>query len=490
MANYELVRIADDNSIHGRGQTAFDARYSQKDSTLFNVKNHGVKGDGTTDDTAAIQALIDAGSLAGGRTLFFPEGVYRITNLSLKSSVILLGAQFAYGYGPQALGSTRLSALPGTTGWMIDFVGGIAGVIGMDLYGNASADGTTGADGGIRISTGSWSRASEIHFNNFRGPALQINGGNAHVIDNILAINCCLDRTVLVDTGVMDIGSNDHYISRVEASCSLTTAVTSADLRINSWLIRSTNAFISNCVGEFGDRGFLITGAKNRFTGVRADRNMGIGYENRGGGNVFAGCMAVDNSKSVTNTYPAFKTSGFGNVYSGCHVSYLSAEMPTFAYEDVVNNSDPSARNTYSGCTGKGFQGTFSGINYLGSAFDLPNHAIRSTETPTIAVDRSNFIVLVHTTPTTITDFTGGHSGQTITVLALTGNATVAHNTAIRWQDGKAHTLRANTSYTFTRYNGQWFPASSEVESILVSPNGTAYRLSVSDDGSLTTTTI
>lgn len=42
-----------------------------------NVKDHGAKGDGQADDTAAIQAAIDA--LQNGATLYFPRGMYRIT---------------------------------------------------------------------------------------------------------------------------------------------------------------------------------------------------------------------------------------------------------------------------------------------------------------------------------------------------------------------------------------------------------------------------
>ncbi len=50
---------------------------------VVSVKDFGAKGDGVTDDTAAIQAAITAN--AGG-VIFFPAGVYKITSTILVSA--------------------------------------------------------------------------------------------------------------------------------------------------------------------------------------------------------------------------------------------------------------------------------------------------------------------------------------------------------------------------------------------------------------------
>lgn len=52
----------------------------EKNMDLVSVKDAGAKGDGTTDDTAAIQAAINALSPAGG-ILYFPKGFYKITDV-------------------------------------------------------------------------------------------------------------------------------------------------------------------------------------------------------------------------------------------------------------------------------------------------------------------------------------------------------------------------------------------------------------------------
>lgn len=55
------------------------APYLDKGGAVYNVKAFGVRGDGTTDDTLAIQAAIDAVGDAGGGVVFFPAGTYIVS---------------------------------------------------------------------------------------------------------------------------------------------------------------------------------------------------------------------------------------------------------------------------------------------------------------------------------------------------------------------------------------------------------------------------
>lgn len=60
----------------------------------FNVKHYGATGNGTTNDSAAIQAAIDAAEAAAGGTVYFPPGTYKITSgLTVEAAgVRLVGA--------------------------------------------------------------------------------------------------------------------------------------------------------------------------------------------------------------------------------------------------------------------------------------------------------------------------------------------------------------------------------------------------------------
>lgn len=60
--------------------------------TMCDVREYGALGDGVTDDTAAIQAAIDACAAAGGGQVFVPVGTYEYVYLSIPAQVTLVGA--------------------------------------------------------------------------------------------------------------------------------------------------------------------------------------------------------------------------------------------------------------------------------------------------------------------------------------------------------------------------------------------------------------
>jgi polygalacturonase len=56
---------------------------------VYNIRQYGAKGDGTTLDTAAVQAAIDACHRNGGGIVLVPAGTFQIGTVELKSNVTL-----------------------------------------------------------------------------------------------------------------------------------------------------------------------------------------------------------------------------------------------------------------------------------------------------------------------------------------------------------------------------------------------------------------
>lgn len=67
---------------------------------VYNVSEHGLLGDGVTDDTAKLQALVDLAISEGRKTIAFSSGTYFVTALTNDDQVFFVGdnASFTGGY--------------------------------------------------------------------------------------------------------------------------------------------------------------------------------------------------------------------------------------------------------------------------------------------------------------------------------------------------------------------------------------------------------
>ena len=74
---------------------------------VFNVREYGAAGDGTTLDTAAFQRTVDEASRAGG-TVLVPQGEYVVGTVFLKSHVTLEITSRARILGSTEIGTTTI----------------------------------------------------------------------------------------------------------------------------------------------------------------------------------------------------------------------------------------------------------------------------------------------------------------------------------------------------------------------------------------------
>jgi len=138
-------------------QTALDSNTLSR--VFIDVKSKGAKGDGTTNDSAAIQAAITE-SVSSGVPVYLSPGTYKINAaLAISTPVTIIGA---------GRGKAILKAANGLNDYIIKFSGGATGVgIVAARFSDFTVDGNKGqqtAGGGILADGAVQCAFERIHF--------------------------------------------------------------------------------------------------------------------------------------------------------------------------------------------------------------------------------------------------------------------------------------------------------------------------------------
>jgi hypothetical protein len=169
--------------------------------TIVSVKDFGAVGDGVTDDTAAIQAAIDANS---GKTIYFPPATYKITStitINTSSTRLMTDGQ-AILYAP--VGNFDVLYFTCPTNGQYEYLSACALDGRFFIYTDASSVATTGA--GVRLTRCSGFLMQGAYILNM-AEGLVIEGGKdgQYVDININRASTSSDMTGITDSAVLKI---------------------------------------------------------------------------------------------------------------------------------------------------------------------------------------------------------------------------------------------------------------------------------------------
>jgi hypothetical protein len=170
--------------------------FVKKGTYSLNVKDYGAKGDGVTNDTAAIQAAIDALKLVGGY-IFFPAGRYYAGELTLYNGISLMGVNQTWDY-EYDLGPSRIIAKIGDEFLFRANGASHIGIHNLTLVGQSRI--TNGIDGSVRlfqVNNCQWAgfnTAIGFDLGGTQGQQWQIS--NSAIFNNNVGINLLYDSKV------------------------------------------------------------------------------------------------------------------------------------------------------------------------------------------------------------------------------------------------------------------------------------------------------
>jgi hypothetical protein len=317
------------------------------------VHGYGAVGDGAADDTAALQAALDAVPAAGGE-VFFPPGIYRTTStLTVKTQTALRGV------GSNDTGTVWTpSSIWGDFASPIITAADNSRNIFFDKLGFKGKN-VSGSKGIYATNTQSW-RIRDCFLTNFGDQAVHLPSGIRLTVNDVWIEGGCLVRTGRSDyVGAFEWGGTDGILVNVVS----TTNSFAAEGPIGSGYIAGivvsggTNSMFG-CVGQLSQTGIVVStsaGLLNKLVDCRADQNLGNGFLVTGPHNNFDTCLSLRNGLYANNTYAGFLISGVNgirNTFTTCRVEGIGvdANLPKYGFEDDSSQGSGDTGNQFVAC--------------------------------------------------------------------------------------------------------------------------------------------
>lgn len=265
----------------------------------YNVKDYGAKGDGSTNDTAAIQAAINAANTAGRGTIYFPAstGAYRVTGLTVYSNLRLLGDGMSSGTGSEIkmLGDTAHCIYGANVSFLT--------ISDINIFGTAGT--TLGSYDGIFLESTVTTAQTNIALTNVLVNGFSRNGIN--IANSITSTFTNVRAQTIGGIGFnFDIATSLTFLACYANSCA------TGGYRLN----QGTYSSLSGCACDSSGYAYLLQTCKNvtlASCGCEAITNTGFEL-NAGSCNTLQSCYENGNQAvgvKITNTSTFNQVSAF-----------------------------------------------------------------------------------------------------------------------------------------------------------------------------------
>jgi len=323
---------------------------------FYNVKTYGAKGDGTTDDTSAIQAAATAAGAVGG-TLYFPPGTYVITDkITLSSGITVLGASDQFDL-PSPTCMIKQTATNKDIFYGSD--------IGQVLFRNLCLQGT-GSGSGIGIDLVRSLNANNRYFR-FENMYIRNTGGDGIYITN--AIVTQFDRVITESC----VGDGFHIVglsSVAGTSCTFTACYGDGNLQSAFHLDTMIYCTFNSCAADACGIGYWLKacqGIAMNACGVENPNNRstnypGIPYKIDGSNGIVMnacyelGTLASGKGIWLTNNSYGIGIHGFNDINNGASAKWLTVDSGSnctvsdpFTFGGVTNNGSITWLNDSTG---------------------------------------------------------------------------------------------------------------------------------------------
>jgi hypothetical protein len=324
-------------SLMGKEDESAVSSIANVSPSLLSVLTYGAKGDGRTDDTAAIDSAMSACTARdipnNGCILYFPAGIYVTTGLTLRSYMNLKGD----GWGTSVI---RLKARTASDVLTVPIDAFNFSIKDLTLDGNSTRGGSgnclavaptamepaewnSANKRTAPVNAQKWGHVDEVMFTHCSADGIHINQFNYMLFfDNIYAF----------DNGVYGLytrGTNSGFSNfQIERNGTAGIHVDGSNDRFTSGEV------IWNGSKANGEAGVFVAGYRNIIMAVETEDNYTNGFFDNGVDNSFVACTSdsngyVQNNNSASSRVASgFVISGSGGVYVGDKVTSNRGRLP------------------------------------------------------------------------------------------------------------------------------------------------------------------